>query len=116
MRWIGVIALLLPGLALAGPWEGVWSADPAWCDRADRIGSVTPAPIRLTASTLEGYENTCQIGEIEQVGELPAFRLGLTCTAEGSTYDDAFVGLLEGPDVLWLLWGRDPVKFTRCPG
>ena len=114
MRWIGFLALLLPGLAAAGPWEGVWSADPAWCDRAGRIGSVTPAPIRLTAASLEGYENTCQIGEIEQIGELPAFRLGLTCQSEGSTYDEDLLILWTTSDTLWQFSGPEPVQFFRC--
>lgn len=97
-------------------WVGIWSAEPEWCVNAAYVGSRTPAPVQLTPDEFLGYENTCQLKEVRQVGELDAWQFALECQSEGSIYDDVFTGLLEGPDVLWLLWGRDPVKFTRCPG
>lgn len=99
------------------PWAGVWSADPSWCAAADRIGSVTPAPVRLTAQTFDGYENSCDITSAQQIGTTDAYRLTTRCQSEGSTYDDALLVILEGPDRLWQVFGGfDAVAFLRCPG
>ena len=48
MRWLAALLLMLPGLAVAGdapPWVGVWTAEPDWCEFADRIGRHDPAPV-----------------------------------------------------------------------
>ena len=122
MNFRGVFAAIVVAVSLGGPalaetprWVGIWSAEPEWCVNAAYVGSRTPAPVQLTPDEFLGYENTCQLKAVRQVGGLDAWQFTLECQSEGSTYDDAFTGLLEGADALWLLWGRDPVKFTRCP-
>lgn len=119
MRWLSVLALLVPAAALADeakPWIGVWTAEPEWCAHADRIGSHNPAPVQLTADEFLGYENSCAIRRLERVGALDAWQMELECQSEGSVYDDYALLLTEGRDVLWWFQGvGEPVRFTRCP-
>ncbi len=56
-----ILLMCLPAATLGDPWHGIWSTDPDWCVNADRIGSVTPAPIALSATEMLGYENSCAI-------------------------------------------------------
>ena len=54
---------------------------------------------------------------MEQIGGLDAWRFVLSCQSEGSTYDEEMLGIMEGGDLLWLLWGYgEPVGFRRCGG
>ncbi len=105
---------LLPAAAMAEPWHGDWAGEPGWCANAEKIGSATPAPIRLSEVTVVGYENSCAITGIEDTG-LYAWILRMTCEAEGSTYDDARLVMVSGND-MWMWFGGDaPVRFHRCP-
>ncbi len=101
--WAVVASLAGTAIADTPRWVGIWSAEPEWCVNAAYVGSRTPAPVQLTPGEFLGYENTCQLKEVRQVGGLDAWLFTLECQSEGSIYDDAFTGLLEGPDVLWLL-------------
>ena len=111
---------------LAGPvwaegaapaWEGIWAAEADWCRFADKVGSHTPAPIALSRRSVDGYENSCAVTSVSQIGELRAWRLGLECQSEGASYDEDTLVMLESDDVLWRFWGTGaPVKFVRCSG
>lgn len=95
-------------------WQGIWSYDPAWCAVADRIGSVTPAPVAFTETEFLGYENSCEITGIVDAG-YNAWRIGLECQSEGSTYDNVFT-VLVADDRMWLWDGTgEPSRFERCP-
>ena len=106
---------LATGVSEEPPFAGIWAAEPAWCKYADRIGSHSPAPIRLTSRSLDGYENSCFIRQIDPMGEMKVWRLRMECQAEGSTYDEDTLVMLESKNVLWRFWGTGaPVKFVRC--
>lgn len=109
-------ALFCPVAAEADWWQGVWSYDPAWCVNADRIGSVTPAPIAITHSDLLGYENSCAItfaGPLDQVG---AVVLTLECQSEGETYREQRLIMREDDSAIWMWFGSgSPERFAKCP-
>lgn len=110
-----IAALLVPGAALAEPWHGIWSADLAWCENADRIGSVTPAPIQLSETEMLGYENSCDIISAEPVADLNAWTIDMTCFAEGDYYEERHLIMVKA-DKMWLWYGVDgPIPFERCP-
>lgn len=117
MRAALLIAVVVAGPATAEPWHGTWSADPAWCVHADKIGSHTPAPIRLGATGFDGYENSCMVGAVARLGAANAWHLTLRCTGEGATYDDRRTVVLEpGGGVSWhIMPDIDPIRFVRCP-
>ncbi|UXX82162.1 hypothetical protein [Roseovarius pelagicus] len=111
------IAFLLPGSALAAPWEGDWVVDPALC--------ASPADdhrrIRLT-STRKGRptdESVCDIIETEDVG-LNVTRLKLDCESHGDSYEDNLFLMLD-QDHLWIWyaageWKRASMgEYYRCP-
>lgn len=107
----------LPGAALAEePWQGIWSADPAWCAAADDIGEVTPAPIRITADAVEGYENSCDIAGVAPLDGTSAYYVQLSCFSEGESYDERQVFLVDAhAPVLWIWIGSDaPIRFDKC--
>lgn len=107
--------ICLPALAQADPWHGIWSAEPDWCVNAERIGSVTPAPILLSASEMLGYENSCDITAVDEVDGLSAWQIDITCQSEGDLYEERRLIMVDG-DRMWMWFGADePLLFTRCP-
>lgn len=58
---------------------GRWAADVSWCaaPQGDR------RPIEITATRFEGYENSCAILGINEVGT--AYNASLSCASEGQT-------------------------------
>lgn len=111
---------LLALLCLAAPaqsqeWIGDWAGEPEWCEFADRIGSHTPAPIRFTAEEMIGYENSCGIVEVNDIGVGRGWAFELSCYSEGSSYEENWLLLLENTDIAWI-WrgGGPPLSFTRC--
>ncbi len=115
MKRLALILALLPGVVQAGEWwQGVWAFDPAWCAQADKVGSVTPAPIKITETEILGYENSCTIAKSREAGDLNAVFMALICTGEGETYDDARL-IMRGESSIWMWFGADaPVQFHRC--
>lgn len=107
---------LLPGAVLAADWwVGNWAFDPQWCAVADRIGSVTPAPIAITATEIRGYENSCQISSARPMDGVGAVHLTLQCQSEGSTYEEERLILRQSDTQIWIWWGGDaPSQFQKC--
>lgn len=111
---IGVL-MASPVFADEANWTGVWTGDYDWCKNADRIGSITPAPIRLTATEMQGYENSCEITSVKGNDEYAYYELTTKCSAEGETYTAYNVLMMDGADVLYIWYGAgEPVKFIRC--
>lgn len=110
----GGLAVMLASAAWAeDTWHGDWAGDLAWCENADRIGSTTPAPIRLGEHEMLGYENSCEITQAQDVG-LNAWVIDMTCQAEGDFYDERQLLMVDG-DTLWIWYGGgEPLEFRRC--
>lgn len=96
-------------------WQGIWAYEPAWCENADRIGSVTPAPIAITETEVLGYENSCEIQAVDVLPDLQAVRLRLSCESEGAVFEEGRLLMLAHDDELWM-WdgGGEPLRFHRC--
>jgi hypothetical protein len=114
IRWVSA-AMLLCTCAQAEPWHGIWSYDPAWCTQADRIGSVNPAPILLSATEMLGYENSCDIISKTEITELNAWKIQTTCYSEGDHYEDARLLMVDGDTLFMWIGGDEPIRFGRCP-
>jgi hypothetical protein len=118
MRQAAAVALLLPGAAMADGarwWQGAFAWDAAWCVNAERIGSVTPAPVAITAEEFLGYENSCRILRHEEWEAVGAVRLALECQSEGDMYDEDMMVIRAGADAVWIKWaGSEPERFHRC--
>lgn len=96
-------------------WQGIWAYQSEWCAFADKIGSHNPAPIRLSATQFDGYENSCTITQSIQAGDQRAWILDMVCQSEGSTYDEQILVMLADDDTLWQFHGAGaPTQFTRC--
>lgn len=107
-------ALLAP--ALAGPaaaddWEGVWAADPAWCGGGGEGSAIT-----VTAETVEGRENRCEITNVSPLGVGESWRVDQLCTGEGMTdrTSELFMLTSEGALVRYTQEGI-AIWMTRCP-
>lgn len=119
MKWAALSALMLvPGAVGAQEWwQGTWAAEAEWCAQADQIGAVTPAPIAITATELQGYENSCAIARTTPIRGAGAVHLRLKCQSEGSTFDEERVLMRtdETGLAIWVWFGSgDPILFQRC--
>lgn len=121
MKAIGTLVIALcaavgPVMAEIPPWAGYWAFDPAWCENAARVGSVTPAPIYLADTEMLGYENSCDIIFAEPVGPDRAWVLNMSCTGEGSSYEMEQLILLSPDNNRLSIWdGVEIVPLQRCP-
>jgi len=119
MKWLTILALgLVPGSGIAQEWwQGTWAAEAEWCVAADRIGSVTPAPIAITKSEVLGYENSCDIKSVQEMDGAGAVHLHLSCQSEGSNSDEYRVLMRtdETGLAIWIWFGAgEPILFQRC--
>ncbi|MCA0318641.1 MAG: hypothetical protein LCH88_11305 [Proteobacteria bacterium] len=92
---------------------GRWAAQAGWC--RNRPGTTGELPIRLTASGMEGLENSCRFTRIE--GGSPEWRVTRTCQVEGMTQRDRIVLRREGSSLRMSFPGQggESVLFVRCP-
>ena len=103
------VGTVMPG---AGPrsFVGRWAADVAWC-----LNQQGPErPIEITTTRFEGYENSCAITEVDQVGE--GYEAALACTAEGTTSAERVRMEVSGQTMrlTWLNRGDAVVSLTKC--
>ena len=89
---------------------GAWAADPAWCENT----TGPERPVRITATRFEGYENSCDMTEVQPADG--GWTATFTCQAEGMTNVES-VDMRPSGDQLELTWigSGQSVTFTRCP-
>ena len=100
---------ILPG---TGPrsFVGRWAADVSWCPNV----TGPERPIEITTTRFEGYENSCAIAEVDQVGE--GYEAALTCTGEGMTSSERVRMAVAGQTMrlTWLNRDNAVVNLTKC--
>ncbi len=107
--------LVFPAYAVADDWHGFWASDPGHCRFKDQVGEHDPTPIPYSETEFVGLENQCAVKSSERIGDISAWRLVLTCTGEGTTYDDERLLMLSEDDRLWEFDGIwEPLGYTRC--
>lgn len=89
---------------------GDWAADPTWCaaPQGER------RPIRITATRFLGYENTCDIADVTEVGV--SYEARLACVSEGQSNTER-VRMTVKDNTLTLDYldrGGVPVELTKC--
>ena len=89
---------------------GAWAADPAGCENT----TGPERPVRITATRFEGYENSCDMTEVQPADG--GWTATFTCQAEGMTNVES-VDMRPSGDQLELTWigSGQSVTFTRCP-
>lgn len=90
---------------------GHWAADLAWCSNT----SGPERPVVITETEFRGYENTCQITELQPV-DGDEWTATFVCRAGGETSSQP-VRLEADSDELELTWAQDAqsVEWRRCP-
>lgn len=93
---------------------GAWAANAAWCGNTPATGD--SVPIRISETRFEGYENRCDIVQIDGGGT--SWNATLSCQAEGQTSMERVRMDVTG-DAMNLVYvdrGGEGVTLTRCPG
>lgn len=102
-------APLAPG---AGPQNfiGRWAANVSWCSNTQGA----ERPIEITATRLEGYENSCAIDSIDQQAD--GYIASLSCAAEGMTNRERVRLSASGQTLRMTYLDRDgaTVNLTKC--
>lgn len=70
---------------------GVWAPDLAWCE--NETGA--EVPIQITPDTFGGYENPCEITQIDETGQRE-WQAELSCTADGEAESRRITMAVEG--------------------
>ena len=90
---------------------GSWVADANWCSHT----SGPEQPILITETEFRGYENICEITELQPV-DGDEWTATFVCQAEGATTHEP-VRMEADADELELTWVQDggSVEWRRCP-
>ena len=106
-----ILSLALAAPAMADDWEGVWAADPAWCDDGGEGSAIT-----ITVESFEGRENRCEITNVSPLGVGESWRIDQLCTGEGMTDRTSELFMLTGDGAL-VRYTEEGVAvwMTRCP-
>lgn len=96
------------------PFEGKWAGPSTDC--ALEPGSAEAAPLHITDSFTQGYENRCEILDVAPLddGSGERFEMSRRCTGEGVTYDETLRLRVSG-DTLMLQTESASITWTRCP-
>ena len=92
---------------------GAWAADSAWCGNTANDGDAVP--IRISETRFEGYENRCDVVQIDGGGS--SWNATLSCEGEGQTSIERVRMDVSG-DTMALTYadrGGEGVTLTRCP-
>jgi hypothetical protein len=112
------LALVLPNAGLAQEWwQGIWAAEPEWCVSDGQIGAVNPRSIEITSGEMLGYENSCEISDLQELVNVDAVQFRVTCQSEGETYVGGRLLMRAdtGASAIWMWFGvGDPIRFQRC--
>ena len=116
MRTIAIaLTSILPVMAPADGWQGIWAYEPGVCQFKDQLGEHDPTPILYSATEFVGLENRCAVTASVRIGGLAAWRVALSCTGEGETYDEERLLMLSEDGLLWEfdgIWA--PMGYHRC--
>ncbi len=96
----------------AGPasFIGRWASDVSWCPHTQGA----ERPIEITTTRFEGYENSCAIDRIAQIGD--GYELALTCSAAGTVSNERVRALAAGQSMrlIWVNRDRAEISLTKC--
>lgn len=113
-RWaITLAAALLPALAMAGPYDGVYrqvaNAD------CGLIG-VDGGAIEIREGIFYGVETECRMTRPVDVVNMDATLYTMNCTGEGSNWTErAMVMEAAEDDGILMLWNGYAFKYSACP-
>ena len=99
-----------PPVEAPAAYVGAWAADLSWC--SNTIGP--ERPLVVTATEFRGYENICQITELQPADG--GWTATFVCNAEGATTSHP-VGIRAGDRELAISWLEEDrsVTWQRCP-
>jgi len=90
---------------------GIWAPNLAWCE--NQAGA--EVPIQVTPATFAGYENSCEITQIDETAR-QEWQADLTCTGEGQSESRRITMAVEGNrmDVVYHEIADQRVSYYRC--
>lgn len=102
-----------PAPEITPAFVGAWAANAAWCGNTPATGD--SVPIRISETRFEGYENRCDIVQIDGGGT--SWNATLSCQAEGQTSMERVRMDVTGDalNLVYLDRGGEGVTLTRCP-
>ena len=85
MRSWMVIAFSMPGIALAGPFDGLYRPNYDWALAWDceSVG-IDGGALEVEDETLRAVENTCALSDPVEVRDMAAVLYDASCSAEGA--------------------------------
>ncbi len=100
---------LMPGTGPA-TFVGRWAANVEWCTVPTGEGR----PIEITATRFKGYENSCEIADVEQIAN--GYEAVLQCQSEGTTSTERVRMVVTGQSMAltYLDRGTNRTTLTKC--
>ncbi|TLP67913.1 hypothetical protein FEE96_05160 [Parasedimentitalea maritima] len=94
-------------------WEGHWSGNANWCERAGDVGDETPT--YYGKDGLFGMEWSCDVAKVQETGLPNSWVLNLDCLDAGYSYQEQMMLLVTHEDRLLIL-GESGVteNLVRC--
>ena len=100
---------MMPGTGPA-TFVGRWAANVEWCAAPTGEGR----PIEITATRFEGYENSCDIADIEQIAN--GYEAVLQCQSEGTSSTERVRMVVTGQSMTLTYLDRQDARttLTKC--
>lgn len=105
--------LVLPGLALAGPWDGIYrQAANADC----ALVGVDGGALQIADGIFFGVESQCFMTRPVDVVDMQATLYTMECVGAGSSWvDRAMVMHTAERDGIYMIWDGYVFRYDRCP-
>jgi hypothetical protein len=93
---------------------GIWAHQQEWCANSENIGVSERAPIRITATRLEGLENSCDVLSVA-TSSIGRAVVDFSCAGEGVLYTQRKHMSLAASGILYIAnEGNSETEFSRC--
>lgn len=115
MRLIPLIAAsLLPGMALAGPYDGLYRPNYDWAMSWDcqSIG-MDGGALAIDGDTITGVDNACTLADPIEVRGMSAVLYDGTCSGEGESYSER-VMIMAHDFGVYLVTDGQVLDWIRC--
>jgi hypothetical protein len=113
MRGLAALLTLLPGLGMAGPWDGTYrQAANAECG----LVGVDGAALRIAEGVFYGVGMTCEMTRPVNVLDMDATLYTMECTGDDQRWSERAMLMRDAQsDGIFMIWNGYAFRYDRCP-
>ena len=116
LRSVIVLSLILPAVAAAGPFDGLYRPNYDWALAWDcKSVGVDGGALEVEGETLRAVENTCALSDPVEVRDMAAVLYDASCTGEGGASEGRIM-LMTHEFGIYVIRDGFVLDWIRCEG